>query len=321
MFSAGDDLFHQPRFGEDQWTETNFYSFSIMEEGLCGYIYMAAKTALEVSAYQVVVYKGWPVHREDFDYFDTQYYAPVSNQNLDDITLNGVFRIRVIDPLQHYRFDYNAGAGCELHLDFHGISPCDPVTPVLDAEEDFNKTFPNKFATLADSGHLEQTMRVTGEMILRGKRYEVDTMTARDHSWSRRADHVDKPWASVVWDNACWADGFGFRVMGRIRKEGNEFSVFAGNIIEEGKSYLIKSAKGYCTRTDRMVKELVYQLTDERGNEYSLRGKAISGWFVTNPNGNVTAVCGFLNWTVNDRADIGHGEFQHAWHVGNSPFK
>ena len=318
-FTATDDLLHTPRFNDAQWTETNFFTFYMPEENMVGYIYFTTKANLGIATYYVIIYRGFPQTPDDFEHWDNQYWIPLPKRDLDDMYLDDRFRIRVIEPLHRYRVDYNGGT-CELHLEFTGVTPAHAVTPLASVQnEGFSRTYDRRIG----GGHMEQTTRITGDLILNGKTYKVDTIATRDHSWGTRNDKIGNPWQTTCWDYGLWDDGFGFRVMGRIAKGGKILNTFSGVICEDGNNIRIEKASGTCERDGVWAKNIVYEITDVRGNDYTFKGETVVRWPNPSPNPNTFAPIGYCRWTVNGRApgDYGYGEFEHVWHVQNSPLK
>ena len=318
-FTAEDDLLHRPRFNDPQWTETNFFTFYMPEENMAGYIYFTTKSNLGVATYGVSIFRGFPATPDDFEHWDNQLWVPLPPRDLDDMLLDGKLRIRVMESLHRYRVDYHGG-GCELHLDFTGLAPPHAVTPLAAKQDNgFTKTYSRK----GGGSHMEQTARITGDLTLHGTSYAVDTVATRDHSWGTRNDKIDNPWQTTCWDYGLWPDGTGFRVMARIASGGRDLDVFAGVICENGKNLPIRAARGVCERDGVWASQITYEITDTLDRAHIFNGTCMARWSMRSPNPNTFAPIGYCRWTAGDRdpADYGYGEFEHVWHVQNSPLK
>lgn len=77
--------------------------------------------------------------------------------------------------------------------------------------EDFHQPidlYPSDSGTLSDDyckDHLEVASRVTGEVVFEGKRYEIDGLGYRDHSWGERRWHtlLTHRWVTGVLSTDC----------------------------------------------------------------------------------------------------------------------
>ncbi|MCA1842036.1 MAG: hypothetical protein LC792_02375 [Actinobacteria bacterium] len=111
-----------------------------------------------------------------------------------DIRVPNGLRRRVIDPLNH------------IHMTFSD--------PVRETEVDVHLTAVDAPIGRANGKHFEQVMRTLGHLVLRGRRYDVDSLNVRDRSWGelRPEDHNPAPpynWVTGVFEDGALAFNVG----------------------------------------------------------------------------------------------------------------
>ena len=141
--------------------------------------------------------------------------------------------------------------------------------------------------------HIEQNMKVEGELVLRGKKYGVDCYSVRDRSWAepRPEDpmHVS-PYTWITLGDA----GFAMNVAGfddMKRYPQNDGSIMVppnlftdGWVYRDGELTRIISCTRDTIRSDTLFPQLhVIEATDKLGRSYKLEGKTVAsspvvGW-------------------------------------------
>ena len=76
MITQDDIHFHTPPDADYLWTETNYFSFIIPEEGLLGSVYVVIRDGLGVMSQDVCIYSGLTDNRAEALYIDNHQHLP-----------------------------------------------------------------------------------------------------------------------------------------------------------------------------------------------------------------------------------------------------
>jgi hypothetical protein len=302
-----DMYFHQPRYRDYRWLETNWFSWLIPEEGIRCHIRSAFRTNLNVVETMVFAFNDPDPHAKSANvlYIDNRHHNPMPVTNLDSYDTVSGLSVRMTVPMQEWTLRYEGLADTHFDLHFRGMMP-----PVHVAE---TGTDAEAQATIRH-GHLDQTMHCTGEVRIRGKDYSVDFPASRDHSWSPRPES---------------SSGYGFPMSGNFDfgsfgDKGQDFTFFVqtnndwsdlrkghvhnGYIIDNGELLGLKEGEGrYTYGTDGWyMRELTYELVDERGRTHVIHGT---------PKTYYAPGSGYLSLTEYKTRDglVGYGETN--WHA------
>lgn len=133
--------------------------------------------------------KQHPLAAEISDYRICMTDAAFAN-DLHCITLDNGYRTEVPEPMKRHRLSY-----CDDKL---GNSFDIELTAIMPA------------ACWNEVGHFEQAMKTRGDVVLRGRHYEVDGYHIRDRSWGkvRLEEAVDMP--PTTWMGCTFDDDFAF---------------------------------------------------------------------------------------------------------------
>src|SRR3546814_11833444 len=105
-------------------------------------------------------------------------------EKLSDFTLPNGLTVKAIDPINHYRVEYQGIDDTWFKLDYHALHTAydinDPAIDPLAAD----RNGPARDSSW--SGHYEMTYRITGELMLRGPSYDVDYVQTGDRRWGPR---------------------------------------------------------------------------------------------------------------------------------------
>ncbi|MEJ2459868.1 MAG: hypothetical protein P8Y58_17705 [Novosphingobium sp.] len=165
-----DDYLHR-----DQWP-TQFFGFSIPEENIHSINYFRQHPNMGHLICGVSAWQGIKRHQAgaeliDFRLFNTD--APLAN-DLNSVSFENGYKTEVIEPMKRhritYRDDYRQNS---FDIEYTAVAPA---------------------VSLVHSGHFEQTMRTQGEVVLRGKRFDVDGFNIRNRTWLEARDEA---WVSV----------------------------------------------------------------------------------------------------------------------------
>jgi hypothetical protein len=106
LLRSRDAYFHQPRYRDPTWTETNWFGFFVPEAGLRGSVYTLFRTNIGVTRSTVLVYSGEAASMLDVDYFDDRAHLPIPPGNLDDYTLANGVTVRMTEPMRRWELRF-----------------------------------------------------------------------------------------------------------------------------------------------------------------------------------------------------------------------
>lgn len=294
-----DDQFHPPE--TDQWWEheTVWFWFFHPERRVGCWSYHYVRPNVGVSGGGVFVWDDTAWSHLETPYYINYTNAPIPEPlDMRDVTFASGQRIRMLEPLRHYRLEFRDRETVAFDLDW--VAVMDPWVRVTGHDMMVRER--------ADDGprtarHFDQFGRVTGWMQLHGERLAIDCLAMRDRSWwHRRAE----PWkrhggrgdyitAAASPDHAFFRAGpGGFLVLDGLRRP------------------LVRGSK----RRERdpehgWVRKVVIDAVDSDGRELHAEGDSVSRMAI--PISGVHGVCwqSLVRWTINGVE--AWGDDQDAW--------
>lgn len=175
-FLPADDNFHASPDDNPFWAETTWWSFSVPERELGGWLHATFNTNRGTVTWRVYVWDPRGARPDELRYFRTATEVPLVDPapDLRDITIpGGGFSVTMLRPLRDYRIEFaDPEADFALHLRFEGVHDPRRYTP---GEPPFMQ-----------HTHLDQLGHVTGVLFLAGERIAIDCYSIRDRSWAPR---------------------------------------------------------------------------------------------------------------------------------------
>ena len=151
-------------------------------------------------------------------------------------------------------------------------------------------------------------MRVKGEVVLRGKRYDVDCYNVRDRSWGKPRPEDSMPLPPLSWVTAVFNDDFAFncnvfdQVSGNPELKGQfalpeENTLNGGWLLRDGKVGQIVKARKSVARAPRTFIPVGVELefTDEFDRRIEVSGKLQAHCF-WQTWGNALMGIGMMRW-------------------------
>lgn len=252
--------------------ETQFFGFSVPEARIHALLYTWCHPNLNLISSGVVVVQGKRRMAPAFDILD--YRAYLSAEELGGSLLNyktsSGLEVEVIEPGKKFRTKY---------LDRERRNSFDVVHTGLHAP-----------CVWSSNVHFEQVMKTEGEVVIRGKRYDVNGTHIRDRSWGEIREEVPRNIPPIAWITGAFDDGVCFHVtafdspeLGPIWKDkfdlGSEDNLRFGWVIVDGEQAALKRVRKL-TRYDEdlMPDEVEMEMVDERDRTFRVRGKTIAGF-------------------------------------------
>jgi hypothetical protein len=257
-------------------TETQYLGFNIPEHNIHGLAYMWHHPNLGVVTGGVYAWEGIKEHNFQCELFDFVTYMSddVLKNDLWDYKFENSYHVQTIEPLKQHRIQYDDPVrGNKFDIHYEAIMP-----PMVQA-----------------SGlHIEQAMRTTGSITLRGKEYKLDgSYTVRDRSWGALRSEKHTSAAPLAWMTGIYNESFIFgctafdtpelspdQYPGLIIPGGH--NVKGGWVYQNGEMVPVLSARKRTTRDPRtlIAQTVEMELTDSLGRTYDIKGtvQAAANW-------------------------------------------
>jgi len=306
MIKAEDVEFHTiPDEDRETWAETNYFPFSIAEEGIAGCVYNVFRPGLGVCMSDVTIFDRCARHWEGLAYTDNQQHIPCPPSLAGYRLRNGVM-VESIKPPGDYRVSYRGIDDTELHLEYSGLMrpqdlndpQQDPLTRIRGGgDKAWDKAF---------SGHFDMTARVRGELVLRGRRFNVDCLATIDRSWGPRLERDN---SSAVVVQAYFDDGLALHLLAGFdpRVADAIGPAYHGYVLRQGEILGVVAAEGKVSRNGLFPLTMDVSVEDEGGNRYQLAGRMLN-WAPWAPYTSVIYYSGLAGWTMDGRR--GYGPYQ-----------
>ena len=159
---------------------TYYHGIHIPEERIGSYIYLLHRPTFGLVQGGVLIFQGDQNHDPlDMAYMDYEMTMPWPKLDENSLTTDNGLRIEFVELGRKNRLTYRSPEG-DTHFDItaEALTPLFARGHIIPGEEHHGD--PSK-----KPGGTEQMMRMTGELVLRGKSYEVDCFNPRDRSWSQ----------------------------------------------------------------------------------------------------------------------------------------
>jgi hypothetical protein len=304
---AKDELLHPDKNAlvtHETLTETQYFGLCIPEESIHGFCYLWHHPNLHVVTGGLFIWRGHNTsiaHSLLCDYRSFMSDAPLANDLHEYRLING-YGVKVVEPLKRHHVTY-ADPKRQQSVDLHyeAVSP-----PVM----------------FGDGNHFEQALKVKGELVLRGKHYDVNCYTVRDRSWAKPRAEDTMALPNITWMQGVFNDDFAF-CCNMFDQEGScpeligtlglpdDKTVIGGWIYRDGKVGRIVKGKKHISRVHAplRVDRLELELTDEFDRMINVRGNSIAsvGWI---PWPNMYAPIGLMRWECEGMT--AHGDCQEG---------
>lgn len=319
MITADDTDFHDCDPREWRWAETQPIIFSVPEARILGNLYVTTRPNLGVALSTVGIAQGMCLTSQEMEFSDAQMHLPCPD-SFRKFDLENGLSMEVLDAPRTYRmtYAYKGGDECSADLTFRGLhEPYDCMDPDQNPllAEEHGKSFD---ARLGDqwgnsgiggdfpNGHYEMIGHITGELILRGKRYEVSCFEGNDHTWSRRTEVSRR---AVCFLTAAFGEDYGIHLavpMDIVNGDTVYEKLRFGYVLEDGEVYGLVDARVEGTTTGMLPTGAAVEATDVRGKVHRFTGYAVAGHPFDNFNPSHICFQSLMRWECNGR--VGHSE-------------
>lgn len=275
MIKPEDCDFHFKPDSHWQWVETIALPFNIPEANINAVVYVVARPMLGVCMSDITLMDRITDLWEEQLYVDNMQHLPCP-KSLRDFTLPNGLSIKVIEPLMHYRVDYEGFDDTRFSLDYYGLhAPFDINDPAMDpaAARRNGPAWDSSW-----SGHYEMTYRIKGELVVRGKRYAVDCVDTGDRSWGPRPERDN---SAVIWWHASFGEALTVHLFtGHDIANTTEMGPhISGYVLEDGQLYGITESRGTQEYRRAVPMGGLLEVTDIRGKKFTLTYSTVNSCY------------------------------------------
>jgi hypothetical protein len=304
--TARDALFHAPPLGVPEWLETNWFSFQVPERNIRASIAVGFRTNVGSVMSHVTIWSKPTSSVLGADFRDARVHLPMPVGNLDDYTLLNGLHVRQTELGRSWELRFE-GRGAAFELTVEGL-----MRPVSSKEMrtnldggDFSHFHAVDPVWSDHVGHIDQTMKVTGELRLHGETIPVSCVSNMDHSWGPRPE---RDHSQGNFDEGAFSDDFAFHVMTK-NPDLKTGVVTNGYVLDHGEPFAIASGVGHYERDGWAISRLVYELEDVRGKSFTFEGEPLSNFPIPSwPN--QYNIASLVRW----RSDGVEGWGDYKWH-------
>ena len=189
---------------------THYFGFSVPEAEIGAFLYVRYQPAFPLSQGGVILFRGLDnVAFGDAEFIDYRNTMPWPKIDGSTITTANGLRIEFLEPGRAAHVTFESPDG-ETRIDVtqEAVTPLFARGHVMPGEE--RDSDPSQ-----KPGGTEQFMHATGELVLRGERFDVDCFAPRDRSWRQvRAEAPAMPVPPVGWTPMYFGEDLVFNQVG-----------------------------------------------------------------------------------------------------------
>lgn len=275
--------FARPTYRESRWLETQWFGFWT-KAGMRIHLWTGFRTNLGVATTKVFAVTDVAATVLDMDYCDQQYHIPMGAARLADFSLSSGMALKGHPAPEAWTLRYRSPDG-RLRADLEVTALMQPVDLSFTGLEGGGSGFvgfhssagadlPETRAGLEPTGHIDQTVRVTGEVVIDGERQEVDDVGQHDHSWSPRMEFRHSP---GNFDLFHFGEDLTVVAMASERRDGS-VDITHAYVLNGGESRRVREGSVEYEREGFRTRKVRYHLTDETGERYEVVGEQRSGF-------------------------------------------
>jgi hypothetical protein len=303
-----DDLLHPDSFAnvkDDSATETQYFGFSVPEANIHALTYLWWHPNLKIVTGGLFVFQGvkpTTIHAELCDWRTFMNDSALKN-DLHEFRLDNGYGVKVLEPLKRFHMTYDDPANeNSVNLMIEAVLP----------------------AVMFDDGnHFEQTMKVKGELLLRGKSYQVDCFTVRDRSWGKPRPETLMPVPPMSWMVGTFNEDFSFNCTvfdhesGQPERNGefvmpDDRALSGGWVYRDGTlGRIVKATKRVFRGAGSTITSAIeLKFTDEHDRVFDMRATLVAHCPISSWN-NVWMAINLMRWECDGL--VGYGDSQEAF--------
>jgi hypothetical protein len=250
-----DEGIHPAPADQQYWTETVWFAGIVPEEHLGIWVYLHMRANLDIAAAGIWVWDDTSQLPWDCLYANFRWHLPMPQWRDGDITIADDIEVRCLEPFRRHTVRHHGLAGEKIDLEF---AACGEPQPVGVGQQ---------------SGHLDQSLWVSGSIVLGDRTIDVDGPGMRDRTWSLRTDDHRNERHFYTFGVA---RDIAFHVQATEDPNG-EPRVVGGSITLDGVTRpVVKAARRVVARRDGPPLRLHLELVDDLGRSIEAVGRSMS---------------------------------------------
>jgi hypothetical protein len=275
--------FARPSYRETRWLETQWFGFWT-KPGMRLHLWIGFRSNLDVATTKVFAVSQVADTVLDMDYCDQQYHIPMGAARLADFSLSSGISLKGHPAPEAWTVRYRSPDG-RLQADVEVSAMMAPAdmsftkvqgtgTGYVGFHHSAGADLPDTRTGLEPTGHIDQTVRVVGEVVIDGEHQEVDSVGQHDHSWSPRMEFKHSP---GNFDLMHFGDELSLLAMPRQNRDGTT-EVTHGYVLVGDQPRRLTEASVEYEREGFRTRRVTYRVTDETGEKYVIEGEQRSGF-------------------------------------------
>lgn len=275
MIRPEDFDFHYGEASHWQWAETLALPFHVVEANIDVVVYLVTRPKLGVAMCDVTMIDRISPMWEGQLYVDNQQHLPCPT-SLSKFSLPNGLSFDVLEPLKLYKLTYEGIDDTRFELTYRALhEPYDINDP------DMDPTAVARNGPAWDSswsGHYEQTYRITGELTVRGKRYDVDCVETGDRSWGPRPERDN---GRVIWWHASFGEDLVIHLFTAhdIATRDEMGPHVSGYVLENGQIFGLVDSEGTQEYHHLMPMGGRLSVVDTRGKRFEVTYSTVNGCY------------------------------------------
>jgi len=244
------------------------------------------------------------------DYLRDEYHLAMPEGDLDDYQLANGLSVEMTRPLEEWVIQFDDGRGCHWELLQTALMPAVSITELAVPDSGPGYAVFQRHDTEGPmrTGHIDQTMHVSGEVRLNGRKFQVDFPSNRDHSWGPRREFGHNIMGNF--DEAHFGSERSFLL--QTRNDELETGTLTHGYLREGREVIpLKAGVGRYRCENWVIQELDYEIEDARGHTHRLHGEPVS--YGESYHANAFTTTGLVRWSL--EGETGWGDFKWHWDV------
>ena len=277
MIHDKDAEFHAPPPDQPLWAETNYFGFEIPEVPLHIGLYSLFRPNLGVVNSAVFVNSRKVTSGWEIDYWDHRAYLPMTpGLSLLDFELRNGLKVRCLDPNRVWELRFSKAGVLEIDVRFEALMP---PFDIHDPDMDPRARRSGSDLSAGDlwaGGHFDMTGAVTGEVVLKGRKLAVDSISTMDHSWGAREEYQPgvMTWLQAHFTRDLAVHGmFDFDPTTPL-DEPLSLALTHGYVLDHGVGVGLKEGTGITERSGLYPTRITLDLLDAQDRRWSLTGES-----------------------------------------------
>jgi hypothetical protein len=276
MIQDKDAELHPAAAGDPLWAETNYFGFEIPEVPLHIGLYSLFRPNLGIVNSAIFANSRRVTSSWEADYWDHRAYLPLKpDQSLLAFELRNSLKVTCLEPNKVWDLHFDQPGLLSVDVRFEALMPpFDIHDPDMDPRA--HRGGSDLSAGELWGGHFDMTGAVTGVVVVRGVRHDVDWLSTMDHSWGHRDEYQP---GVMTWLQAHVSRDLAVHGMfdfdpATPAGENLQLSLTHGYLLQGGTAIGLKDGTGITQRSGLYPDLITLDLVDAQDRPWHLEGES-----------------------------------------------